>query len=73
MSSSHPYHFNLVAAAHATMIEHGFQPDFPARADAELAAIEAHPELPGAPGAQDLAQSALVVDRQRHVEGPGPD
>ena len=36
------------------MIEHGFQPDFPAGADNELAAIQAHPELPAAPGAQDL-------------------
>ena len=54
MSTSHPYHFNLVAAAHDVMIEHGFQPDFPAGADAELSAIEAHPELPAAAGAQDL-------------------
>ncbi|MGC1463988.1 MAG: RNB domain-containing ribonuclease [Terracidiphilus sp.] len=54
MSTNHPYQFNLVAAAHATMIEHGFQPDFPAGANAELSAIEAHPELPAAPGAQDL-------------------
>ncbi len=54
MSTCHPMHFNLVAAAHATMIEHGFQPDFPAAAAAELAAIEAHPALPPAPGAQDL-------------------
>jgi exoribonuclease-2 len=54
MSTSHPYHFNLVAAAHATMIEHGFQPDFPAGSDAELAAIKAHPAPPDAPGAQDL-------------------
>ncbi len=54
MSSCHPYHFNLVAAAHATMIEHGFQPDFPAGTDKELAAIQAHPETPAAPGAQDL-------------------
>ena len=54
MSTSHPYHFNLVAAAHAVMIEHGFQPDFPAGAAAELAAIQAHPALPAAPGAQDL-------------------
>jgi len=36
------------------MLEHGFQPDFPAGCDAELAAIQAHPELPAAPGAQDL-------------------
>ena len=54
MSSSHPYHFNLVASAHATMIEHGFQPDFPAGVATELAAIQAHPEAPAAPGAQDL-------------------
>ena len=56
MSSSpaHPFHFNLVAAAHATMLENGFQPDFPAVAIAELSAIQAHPELPDVPGAQDL-------------------
>jgi VacB/RNase II family 3'-5' exoribonuclease len=46
--------FNLVAAAHASMIEHGFHPEFPPGADAQLAAIEAHPELPAAAGAQDL-------------------
>ena len=54
MSSSHPYQFNLVASAHATMIEHGFQPDFPAGVAPELAAIQAHPEVPAAPGASDL-------------------
>ena len=54
MHSSQPVHFNLVAAAHASMIEHGFQPDFPAGTDTELAAIQAHPEPPAAPGIQDL-------------------
>ncbi|MGD0631275.1 MAG: RNB domain-containing ribonuclease [Terracidiphilus sp.] len=54
MQSSQTAPFNLVAAAHASMIEHGFQPEFPAAAAAQLAAIEAHPELPAAPGAQDL-------------------
>jgi exoribonuclease-2 len=54
MHSNQPIHFNLVAAAHAAMIEHGFQPDYPAGTEAELAAIKAHPELPAAPGAQDL-------------------
>ena len=54
MSSSQPFHFNLVAAAHATMIEHGFQPEFPAGTDKELAAIQAHPAPPSVPGAQDL-------------------
>lgn len=54
MSTSHPYHFNLVAAAHATMLERGFQPDFPAATASELAAIQSHAETPAAPGAQDL-------------------
>ncbi|MGB7548609.1 MAG: RNB domain-containing ribonuclease, partial [Terracidiphilus sp.] len=54
MHNSHPFHFNLVASAHAAMIEHGFQPDFPAGTEAELAAIQAQPQTPAAPGAQDL-------------------
>jgi exoribonuclease-2 len=54
MHSSQPLHFNLVAAAHASMIEHGFQPDFPAGTDTELAAIQAHPEAPTVPGIVDL-------------------
>ena len=54
MPQIHPLHFNLVAASHAVMIEHGFQPDFPAGVAQELSGIQAHPELPAAPGAQDL-------------------
>lgn len=54
MRASHPYHFNLVAAAHGAMLEHGFQPDFPAGASAELAQIQAHAEPPVAEGARDL-------------------
>jgi exoribonuclease-2 len=55
MHSSQPVHFNLVAAAHASMIEHGFQPDFPAGTDTELAAIEALPDASAIPGIQDLS------------------
>ena len=54
MHSSHPFHFNLVAAAHAAMIEHGFQPDFPAGTDTELAAIQAQPAAPAGNGLADL-------------------
>lgn len=54
MHSTKTPHFDLVAAAHADMIEHGFQPDFPVGTDTELAAIKAQPGLPTAPGAQDL-------------------
>jgi exoribonuclease-2 len=55
MHSIQPLHFNLVAAAHAAMIEHGFQPDFPAGTDAELASIQAHPETPAVAGIVDLS------------------
>ena len=54
MSNGHPFHYNLVAAAHAAMLEHGFQPDFPAAIGPELAAIQAQSQTPAAPGAQDL-------------------
>lgn len=54
MHASHSFHFNLVAAAHAAMIEHGFQPDFPVGVEAELAAIQAHPEAPAVAGIEDL-------------------
>ena len=54
MQATQPIHFNLVAAAHASMIEHGFQPDYPAGTDKELAAIHTHPEMPAALGAHDL-------------------
>jgi exoribonuclease-2 len=54
MSNGHPAHFNLIAAAREVMIERGFQPDFPKGTDAQLAVIEAHPEMPAAAGAQDL-------------------
>ena len=54
MHSNHPFHFNLIAAAHAAMIENGFQPDFPPGTDTELAAIEAQPAPPAADGVTDL-------------------
>ena len=48
MQSSSPLRFNLVTAAHAAMIEHGFNPDFPEGIDAELASIQAHAQPPSA-------------------------
>jgi exoribonuclease-2 len=71
MSTSHPFHFNLVNAAHAAMIEHGFQPDFPAATTAELSAIKAHPEPPVALGARDLRSllwSSIDNDTSRDLD-----
>ena len=48
MHATQPAHFNLVSAAHASMIEHGFQPDFPEGTDTELAGILADSAPPAA-------------------------
>jgi len=71
MPSAQPIHFNLVAAAHASMIEHGFQPEFPAGTDAQLAAIQAHPEPPAIPGLKDLSGllwSSIDNDTSRDLD-----
>lgn len=50
MHATHPAHFNLIAAAHAAMIENGFQPDFPMGTDTQLAEIMAQPPIKSSPG-----------------------
>ncbi len=54
MPANHSNNFNLVAAAHAAMIANGFQPDFPAGTDAELAQIKAQPAPQPTAGVVDL-------------------
>jgi len=54
MHSNQPIHFNLVAAAHAAMLEHGFQPDFPAGTDSQLDEIKTQPPAQPADGITDL-------------------
>lgn len=50
----HSSHFNLVTAAHETMIEHGFQPEFPAGTDVQLAKIRAEADDHAEANLQDL-------------------
>ncbi len=71
MSPNHSVHFNLQAAAHAAMIEHGFQPDFPAEAARQLAEIESQPAI--APGAEftdlrGLLWSSIDNDTSRDLD-----
>src|SRR5713101_972818 len=40
---THPSSFNLLASARQSMLENGFEPDFPAGAASELAALKANP------------------------------
>lgn len=54
MHPNHVAHINLSAAAHAVMLEHGFQPDFPAGTDRQLAEIAAQPAAGPAPDLKDL-------------------
>jgi len=69
MSSGRPYHFNLVAAAHAAMLDHGFQPDFPEGTDKELAAIAANDSLPtGLTDLRELLWSSIDNDTSKDLD-----
>jgi exoribonuclease-2 len=45
MSDTHSAHIDLQAMARETMLEHGFEPDFPATVQQQLADIKARPPL----------------------------
>ena len=69
MSSGQPAHFNLVAAAHAAMLEHGFQPDFPQGTDKELAAILSDESLPqGLTDLRSLLWSSIDNDTSKDLD-----
>jgi VacB/RNase II family 3'-5' exoribonuclease len=65
-------HFDLVASAHATMLENGFQPDFPAGTDRELAAIAAEPPVPaeitGFADLRNLLWSSIDNDTSKDLD-----
>jgi VacB/RNase II family 3'-5' exoribonuclease len=71
MHNGHATHFNLVAAAHATMSEHGFQPDFPDGTDAQLSAIRAQSVPAIAADVKDLRSllwSSIDNDTSRDLD-----
>jgi exoribonuclease R len=69
MSSGQPAHFNLVAAAHAAMLEHGFQADFPQGTDKELAAILSDDSLPeGLTDLRSLLWSSIDNDTSKDLD-----
>jgi VacB/RNase II family 3'-5' exoribonuclease len=54
MHATHSVHFNLIDAAHAAMIENGFQPNFPKGTDTQLAEIAAMPPVEASAEIRDL-------------------
>src|SRR5579863_2214188 len=72
MQDPHPQHFDLQASAKATMIQHGFQPDFPASAKAQLDQLVAHPPVASPnPSIRDLRQllwSSIDNDTSRDLD-----
>jgi VacB/RNase II family 3'-5' exoribonuclease len=72
MNASSPSHIDLQAIAKQIMIDHGFQPDFPAEETAQVAQLRAHPPQVAATGAvRDLRQllwSSIDNDTSRDLD-----
>jgi exoribonuclease-2 len=70
--SPQPAHFNLIASAHAAMLENGFQPDFPAGTDKEIAAIVNQTPVPadttGFTDLRNLLWSSIDNDTSRDLD-----
>lgn len=69
MIPNHP--FDLQAAARQTMIEHGFNPDFPADATLQASNLAANPPISGQNGVVDLRQllwSSIDNDTSRDLD-----
>jgi VacB/RNase II family 3'-5' exoribonuclease len=62
--------FNLSAAARQSMIEHGFEPDFPPEVEGEVAALAAHPPKmnPAALDLRHLLWSSIDNDTSRDLD-----
>ncbi|MGB7191157.1 MAG: RNB domain-containing ribonuclease [Acidobacteriaceae bacterium] len=62
--------FDLEASARQSMIEHGFEPEYPAAVKEEVAALEAHPpQMPdGVEDLRDLLWSSIDNDTSRDLD-----
>lgn len=66
---SHQLHYDLAAAARRSMIEHGFEPDFPPAVRQQVEALQAHP--PAVSQARDLRSllwSSIDNDTSRDLD-----
>jgi len=71
MSTSNGYHFNLIAAARESLIEHGFDPDMPDEVQQELAEIAVTPLSSRGPEVKDLRDllwSSIDNDDSRDLD-----
>jgi exoribonuclease-2 len=73
MNDSHPAHIDLQVMARQIMLEHGFEPDFPATVQMQLADIEARPSLavPSSKDVRDLRNllwSSIDNDASRDLD-----
>ncbi|HTW48669.1 MAG TPA: RNB domain-containing ribonuclease [Acidobacteriaceae bacterium] len=67
---SHQLHFDLAAAARRSMIEHGFEPEYPPAIAQQLEQLRRHPPA-AAPGARDLRSllwSSIDNDTSRDLD-----
>lgn len=67
---SHQLHYDLAAAARRSMIEHGFEPDFPPAVKEQLQQLRAHPPAAaqGARDLRDLLWSSIDNDTSRDLD-----
>jgi exoribonuclease-2 len=71
MNNPQPSHFDLQAAAKQTMLENGFEPDFPPDVQQQLAQIKSRPSQPSGSGVRDLRNllwSSIDNDTSRDLD-----
>src|SRR5512141_1311553 len=72
MNTIHPSHFDLQAAAKQTMLENGFEPEFPPQVEQQLLQLAAHPPEVAPSGTirdlRNLLWSSIDNDSSRDLD-----